>query len=68
MNLFFPINRRPGLYKRLKTTKTKQAGNSHNPIEPDKILKANWSTRRFLEKDSINMKIYLFLEEFGTQP
>ena len=32
VNLFFPINRRPGLYKRLKTTKTKQAGNTHNPI------------------------------------
>ena len=29
---FFPINRRPGLYKRLKNTKTKQAANSHNPI------------------------------------
>ena len=28
---FFPINRRPGLYERLKNTKTKQAANSHNP-------------------------------------
>jgi len=29
---FFPINQLPGLYKRLKKTKTKQAANSHNPI------------------------------------
>ena len=29
---FFSINWPPGLYKRLKNTKTKQAANSHNPI------------------------------------
>ena len=29
---FFPLNRRPCLYKCLKNTKTKRAANSHNPI------------------------------------
>ena len=43
------------LHELYEETKPKQAANSHNPTEPDKNLKANWSNLRFLENGSINI-------------